>query len=93
VLTAFYRFAVFRDAEAERCHAFRIRNAARTRSGLFFLGEPNFESPAFLNANGFSRWIARVRNKKCPDASRRGAGPEAWMISENDALAVPSDSM
>ena len=29
VLTAFYRFAVFRDAEAERCHAFRIRNAAR----------------------------------------------------------------
>ena len=66
MLTAFYRFAVFRDAEAERCHAFRIRNAARTRSGLFFLEEPNFESPAFLNANGFSQWIARERNKKMP---------------------------
>jgi len=44
VLTAFYRFAVFRDAEAERCHAFRIRNAARTRSGLFFSGEVNSKS-------------------------------------------------
>ena len=87
MLAAFYRFAAFRDAEAERCHAFRISIAARSESGLFLSKRL---AGLIQTDKSVDEWVRIQLKRKMPGRDWRGAGPEAWTNSEKDAFAIPS---